>query len=243
MKKTLLITILCAMFGSGAAYGQTQSLSFQNDTDGGAGNSGSYMPGQSFSFDIFLTFATYYSPGYSLWFEVPSTLAPFITITSNQYFTFTDPTDGPSAGNENNEPNGYPKAFTSSAGASSGFMTDTDTEGNPQDGMLPHQPGQGDLGATGIQPQGTYKILRITFTLSGSAPTGGSPWSLQTTTNSPKRSIVSDSSTNTGTVTDQPLGQTIYTLNLIPEPSTLALIGVTAVAGAVIARRRRTLRG
>jgi hypothetical protein len=243
MKKTLFIAILCAMFASGAAYGQTQSLSFQNDTDGGAGNAGSYAPGQSFSFDIMLTFASYNSPGYSLWFEVPSALAPFISITNNVYFTFTDPTDGPSAGQENNEPNGYPKAFSSSAGASSNFMTDTDTEGNPQDGMLPHQPGQGDLGATGIQAQGTYKILRITFTLAGNAPAFSGPWSLQTTTNSPKISIVSDSSTNTSNVTDRPLPQTIYTLNIVPEPSTLALIGVTAVAGAFIARRRRALRG
>jgi hypothetical protein len=228
MKKTLLVTIVCAMFTAGAVYGQTQSIAFDDlGLGGGAGNEGTYSPGDSFSFDVILTFAGYNSPGYSLWLETQTGLAPFISITAISYFKFTDSTD-----------EGVPKAFNDTSGqSSSSFLTDDDTVTNPDTGTFD----QGDLGATSpIATPGSYKILHITFQLSG-APVGN--WALQSTTTSPKVSIVTDSTTNTANNIDRPLGQTIYSITIIPEPSTLALIGVTAVAGAIIARRRRALRG
>jgi hypothetical protein len=45
-----------------------------------------------------------------------------------------------------------------------------------------------------------------------------------------------------GGATDVNIPRIAYTINIIPEPSTLALIGVTAVASAAIARRRRAVR-
>lgn len=227
MKKTLLITIISAMLASGAAYGQTQSIAFDDlGLGGGTASSGTYNQTATFSFDVNLTFAGYNSPGYSLWLEVPTALAPFISITSSTYFKFTNPTD-----------DGFPKSFSDGNGADSGFLTDTDTVTNPQTGSID----QGDLGATSpIATPGTYKILHITFSLSG-APTG--TWNLQSTVLSPKRSIVTDNSTSTANNIDRALDQVIYQITIVPEPSTLALIGVTAVAGAFIARRRRALRG
>jgi hypothetical protein len=45
------------------------------------------------------------------------------------------------------------------------------------------------------------------------------------------------------TFADNNLPAAQYMITIIPEPTTLALIGLTAVGGAIIAHRRRVLRG
>ena len=87
MKKTLLITIIIAMMGIGAAYaGSTQTLSF-NDGNG-TPNAGNYMSTDTITLDINLTFAGYSS--YGLVFlagGVQNGIAPFLRITSITYGT------------------------------------------------------------------------------------------------------------------------------------------------------------
>ena len=62
---------------------------------------------------------------------------------------------------------------------------------------------------------------------------------IQSTTVSPHASEVSDTKFNDHNIV--PAAQ--YGVFVIPEPTTLALIGMTAVGGAFIARRRRVLKG
>ena len=67
MKKTLLVIIVTALFAAGAyartrPHGGTQSLSFDDlGTGGGTATSGTYNSTDTFSFDVFVTYAGYNS--------------------------------------------------------------------------------------------------------------------------------------------------------------------------------------
>ena len=160
-----------------------------------------------------MTYSGYNSTGFSYWLEVPTALAPFITITSESYFTFTTP-------NSSTPP---PDTFTDTA-----FNNDPGYAAT-----LGGSGGSGDLGATangGDVAAGSYHVSDLVFSLSG-APAG--TYTLQTTLNS----IVSDTSFN-----DNPLAQTSYTITIaaVPEPSTwLAGIAALGVIGFTMLRRRR----
>ena len=134
VKKTLLITIISAMTGLGAAYAGngTQSLSF-NDGNG-TPNSGTYMPNDTISLDIFITFAGYNSPGLSFWLEAQNGMAPFLTIASITWgTTFPDPTTPPGQ---------IPgQRFDSATGASPGFLSEVPDLGSTSDPATPASPG------------------------------------------------------------------------------------------------------
>src|SRR5947209_2903533 len=150
MKKAILTAVVPLLMVTSAAFG-TQTLSF-NDNNGTA-TAGTYNSTDTFNFDVNLTFSSppSSSPGLSYWLEVPTALAPFITITGEQYFTFTIGTD-PS----------LPKTFTDSSGADAGYLTDKSSSA------------AGDLGGTttsGPLAPGSYQVSNISFSLSG-APAG-----------------------------------------------------------------------
>lgn len=230
MKKTLLLVIATALFAAGAnagtlpaslirPHGATQSLSFDDMGMGGGGASaGSYAPGSSFTFDIFVTYAGYNSTGNSVWFEVNNAFASFLTVTGFTYgTTFPDPT----------QPNPATVLFNTPTGAAPGFMTETR-----------------DFGATindfsNVPGPGTYFIGHITLSIAANAAAGD--YVLRSTTTSPHQSEVS--SFDGTTFADNNLPAASYFITIIPEPTTLALIGLTAVGGAIIAHRRRVLRG
>jgi hypothetical protein len=214
MKKTLLITIISAMMGIGAAYGQTQSLAF--DDGSGTPNAGTFGMTDTITLDINLTFAGYSSFGLSFWLEAQNGIAGFLRISSISYGTsFSDPTQNP-----NNA------LFNTTNGASSGFMSETP-----------------DMGSTVADPQtmpaigpGTYLVAHITIAITNA---NAGTFILQSTTVSPHASEVSDTKFNDHNIV--PAAQ--YMITIVPEPTTLALIGMTAVGGAFIAHRRRVLKG
>jgi hypothetical protein len=209
MKRTVLIALVSMTIAIRSLYA-TQSLSFSGPTN--------WVHGGTFTLqcnDTFTNFGGSY--GLSYWLEVNNSMAPFIAITG---LTYHSPfTDGNNIGT-------FPFPFNSTSGADAGFMTTTTANGQ-----------SGDLGATSnplvLVPDGTYlDITDITFTLGAGAPDG--TFTLRTTTASPRGSIQVTSDFG-----DAAFPQASFVFNVVPEPSTLALIALTGMAAAVMANRRR----
>jgi hypothetical protein len=177
-----------------------------------------WMPGTSITLqcnDSFTNFGGSY--GLNYWLEVNNALAPFLTITG---LTYHQPF------NDGNNVGTFPFSFNSTSGADAGYRT-TMTANNES----------GDLGATPnpffLVPDGTYlDITDITFALADSAP--GGTYTLLTTTATPRGSVEVRS-----TLEDVPLPQASFVFNVVPEPSTLALIGLASIGAGVMAYRRR----
>jgi hypothetical protein len=225
MKKTLLVVIVTALFATAARaatlpdslirpHGGTQSLIFDDLGAGGGGaNSGTFVPGGTFSIDVFLTFSGYNSTGLSFWMEASNGLAGSLSITGVTYgTTFSDPT----------QPNPATVPFNSPTGASPGFLTETRDLGSTGDPFVPASPG-------------TYFVAHITFSLSQSFVPGN--YILQSTVISPHTSVAT--SFDGTTFADENLPAAQYLITVIPEPTTLSLIAIAALAGLGFLAHRR----
>src|SRR6266478_2912980 len=95
-----------------------------------------------------------------------------------------------------------------------------------------------DLGGSGnLIPDGSYHVTDITFGLAANAAAG--TYTLHTTTMNPLASIQTDHNFN-----DVGIPQASFVFNVVPEASTLALLGIGAVgSGMLIYRRRKHRRG
>ncbi|HST30818.1 MAG TPA: PEP-CTERM sorting domain-containing protein [Chthoniobacterales bacterium] len=212
MKKAILTALVPLLMATSAAFG-SQTIGF--DDNNGTATAGSYNSTDTFNFDVNLTFTNppASSPGYSLWLEVPTALAPFITITGAQHFVFTIATDGEA----------MPWNFNDSSGADSGYLTEKSATQ------------AGDLGATNstaVAP-GSSKIENISFALNG-APAG--TYVLKSTIASPKTSELSGSD-----FSDNPFAAASYTITVVPEPATLSLLALSGLGsfGLTVLRARR----
>ena len=223
-----LVVIATALFATGAVAATlpdsvirphgTQSLTFDDlGLGGGDASSGTYAPGSTFSFDVFLTFQGYNSTGLSFWLETVTAFAGNLSVTGVTYgTTFSDATHATPA----------TVPFNTPSGASPGFLTETRDFGSTGDPFTPASPG-------------TYFVAHITFSIGAGAAPGN--YVLQSTVTTPRPSVVT--SFDGTTFADEYLSATPYLITIIPEPTTLALLGLTAVGGAFFAHRRRVLRG
>ncbi len=91
-----------------------------------------------------------------------------------------------------------------------------------------------DLGGASntLIPDGSYHVTDITFALAVGAPAG--TYTLRTTTAPPRASIQTDANFN-----DVGIPQASFVFNVVPESSTLALLGIGAVGSGVLIYRRR----
>lgn len=212
MKKTLLAAIICAMAATGVVFGQTTTtISYTGP--------GSWNPGTQVTLSLNGTWTGYSSVGYSLWMEVPTALAPFLTIASEAYFAWTDP---------NQSGANTPFDGGTAQGARNGYMIE-----------------QRDLGATSnftngvpdtLLPPGTYHLNDLTFGLaSGASTLIGQSFTMFVGTHNPRASAgVQYPSFDDALISESP-----FVITIVPEPSTLALLGLAAVGAGVAVYRRR----
>jgi len=92
-----------------------------------------------------------------------------------------------------------------------------------------------DLGGSAYPnyiPPGTYHVTTITFSLASNAPNGA--FTMLTTSHNPVPSIVTDTDFN-----DNAIPTASFTITVVPEPSTFALLGLAAVGSCTLIYRRR----
>ena len=164
----------------------------------------------TFTLSVNLTFSGYSAVALSYFLEVQNALAPFLTVTDVTCSTLPCPPPGPT-----------PIPFNNTAG-------DPGYSGEPYDlGGAVNNP------FTEHVPPGRYHVTDITLMLAPGTPLG--MYDLRSTTLVPRNSEV----TSYPDFTDNNLPAAHFTINIVPEPSALALLGIGAIASGLIANRRR----
>lgn len=215
MKKTVILAVICAIT-IGSAFGQRKQPNAQSLTFNGPAV---WNPGTTVSLDTFLTFSPYQSVGLSLWLEVPTAIAPFLTITSETY--------SPTAWTDPNQ-SGANTGFGGTSGARAGYNIEN------RDLGATSQTDPNDNHFLEIRNAGTYQINTLMFAIAAGAPAG--TYVLFSSSNSPRISeVTSYPDFNDNNII--PPGA--FTFTIVPEPSTLALLGFAIAGSGVLVYRRR----
>jgi hypothetical protein len=184
-----------------------QTAIFGFDDHSGSPSSGSYMPGDSFTFSITLAFAPGGNvanlDGLSYWFEQSNPSAPFYFSITNRDVTGSQFTFLQTANLT------YPQTLSPSNSKDLGALT--------QDGN-----GRGP---------GAYFIANLTIHIDPSATAG--IYQIENTTAGAKTSIITDNQGHTA-----PIPQAIYTITVVPEPSSIALLATGIPMALAFIRRR-----
>ncbi|PYK29292.1 MAG: hypothetical protein DME57_10810 [Verrucomicrobia bacterium] len=178
-------------------------------------------PGSVFSLDVYATFTGYTGRGLSYWLQVPTALASHISITSESYFTWTDPSQA-----------GGLTPFNTTTGADSGFTTENrDLGATSQQDFTTNPPTY-----TQDKPAGTYKVSTLGFSLDPSTPAG--TYTIMTTLGG---GAGKDSELSDTTDTHHLVSEATFTLTVVPEPTTLSLLGLGGLGsvGLTMLRARR----
>lgn len=213
LRLPLLIFCLLCSAATTPARAQTQSLIFDDlGLGGGTPTSGTYLPNDTFGFDIYLSYAGYNAFGFSIKLEAQqmNNFAGSLFMTGLTHgTTFPVPLRilGP------------PVGFTDPG--SPGYRT-----------------AQIDLGALSGPgpappvPPGTYFVAHVSFSLAGAMP------GTYTLESFPGYSEVGERTAQGGYI-EHMIPASQYTVTIVPEPGTVSLIGLGLGTLALAFHRRK----